>query len=159
MGLDVVAYEGIGQFLGDNRIYDKDDSVYLMIHVPTMARAPEIRHNGYYRRLGKEFGFRAGSYSGYNSWRRWLCERFLGVDPKEVWEDPKRFEGKPFYELIDFSDCDGILGTEVCLKLCDDFHNAVFKEEEDEYQLEIFNKFMEAFGIVSSLRRGVVVFC
>jgi len=160
MGLDVVAYEGVGEFLGKDATYGEDEnSVYLGIHVPTMDRAPEIRHNGYYRKLGKEFSFRAGSYSSYNSWREWLSERFLGATPQEVWEDPKRFEGKPFYELINFSDCDGILGTKVCLKLYEDFCNAEFIPEDDEYTLEIFYTFKKAFATVSSLRNGVVVFC
>jgi hypothetical protein len=50
---------------------------------------------------GREFGFRAGSYIGYSDWRKTLCLLALGVVPQEVWEHPRRFQGKPFVELID----------------------------------------------------------
>jgi len=70
---------------------------------------------------GDTFGFRAGSYSGYGAFRTALCRTALGVEPEEVWEDPESFSDKPFVELINFSDCEGTMGPEVCAELRDDF--------------------------------------
>lgn len=66
---------------------------------------------------------KVGSYTFYNSWREMLSQLALGMPATTVWESPE-MEGKPFYELIDFSDCSGILGTDVCCKLLDDFEES-----------------------------------
>lgn len=63
-----------------------------------------------------EYDFRAGSYSGYNTWRRWL-DNFKG----EV----------AFQELIDFADNEGVIGSMVSKKLLNDF--IVYKDEAKEY--------------------------
>lgn len=68
-----------------------------------------------------EFGHRAGSYSGYNNWRQRLCLMALGVVPREVWNYPEAHKDEPFYLLIDFSDCEGYIGTESCKVLAADF--------------------------------------
>ena len=52
------------------------------------------------------FYFRAGSYVGYGTWRK-LLAAFA--------------DGKAFQELINFSDCEGVIGTEVAEKLYNDF--------------------------------------
>jgi hypothetical protein len=71
---------------------------------------------------GRDFGFRAGSYSGYSDWRKTLCLLALGVLPEEVWEHPRRFRGKPFVELIDFPDGVGpVIGPKTSAKLHSDF--------------------------------------
>jgi hypothetical protein len=71
---------------------------------------------------GREFGFRAGSYRGYSSWRTELCLLALGVMPEEVWGNPRRFRGKPFVELIDFPDGAGpVIGPKTSAKLHGDF--------------------------------------
>lgn len=71
---------------------------------------------------GREFGFRAGSYTGYSDWKRELCLLVLGVLPEEVWENPRRFRGKPFVELIDFPDGVGpVIGPKTSAKLHGDF--------------------------------------
>jgi hypothetical protein len=57
---------------------------------------------------GEEFNFRAGSYSGYNSWRAEL-NNFKG--------------GTAFQEMIDFADNEGVIGSELSKKLYDDFMN------------------------------------
>lgn len=52
------------------------------------------------------WGFRAGSYSGYNRWR----------------DDLEKFKGDAaFQELIDFADNEGVIGSLLSAKLRDDF--------------------------------------
>lgn len=53
-----------------------------------------------------DYGFRAGSYSGYNWWRSKL-EEFA--------------EGDSFQELINFADNEGVIGPVVSKKLYKDF--------------------------------------
>jgi hypothetical protein len=65
--------------------------------------------------------FRAGSYSGYGRWREALSEMALGVSPETVWNNPETYEGKPFFEIIHFSDCEGTIGPELAVKLTADF--------------------------------------
>ena len=64
---------------------------------------------------------RAGSYGGYSRWRFMLCNMALGVDPDVVWENPEKYKDAPFFELINFSDCEGCIGTIVSQKLYGDF--------------------------------------
>lgn len=82
--------------------------------------------------------FRAGSYSGYGLFRSTLAGAFLGtkdlyMDRDEQngdWEKVHRAEGNPFYELINFSDCEGVFFGPVCEKLYNDFetHRDFFVE-------------------------------
>lgn len=72
---------------------------------------------------GEEYGFRAGSYSGYGEWRDTLAKvgaSFPGGS-YEAWEN----EGGdyPFEELINFSDAEGYIAAPVTDKLCQDFVN------------------------------------
>jgi hypothetical protein len=71
---------------------------------------------------GRSMGFGAGTYAGYNDWKRQLSLLALGVEPEEVWEHPRRFRDKPFVELIDFPDGVGpIIGPKTSVKLYADF--------------------------------------
>lgn len=68
--------------------------------------------------FGGELSFRAGSYSGYNEWRRNLARMAHGVPPEAVWR--RKLPG-PFVELISFSDCEGLIGPAAAAKLARDF--------------------------------------
>lgn len=67
----------------------------------------------------ESYGWRAGSYSGYSTWRDWLAKFGGWTSAKDCWESDRT--SGPFYELICFSDCEGILGQVVCEKLLKDF--------------------------------------
>ena len=115
--------------------------------------------------------FRAGSYSGYNHWRNELAI-MAGYDGAQgVWNDfnnnlrylkLKKLSGelaqlKPFYELIHFSDCDGLIGPEICKKLYQDFVNFEDKaKKEDENFYELYLMWKEAFRVASD--GGLVCF-
>jgi hypothetical protein len=117
--------------------------------------------------------FRAGSYAGYGVWRKMLCQAVHGVEPDVLWENQQEWVGKPFFELINFSDCEGVITGEVCTKLAVDF--SAYAEEMrqahrrgtwDELSIhpnwagifwEKYQHWMEAFEIASP--RGAVHFC
>lgn len=64
-------------------------------------------------------GFRAGSYSGYSIWRNELAKVAGFKSDKDVWNNGKL--GDPFYEVINFTDCDGVIGPKFAAKLFKDF--------------------------------------
>lgn len=99
--------------------------------------------------------FRAGSYSGYNRWRNWLSVTMIGVSADQVWYNPIDYQYSPFYELINFSDCEGYIGTEVSKKLAEDFRNNRSKVPQGD--LDLYDEWMHAFELASN--NGVVIFC
>jgi len=68
-----------------------------------------------------DFGFRVGPYSTFGEYRRFLCVGAIGVEPKLVWENPDAYRDRAFYELINFGDNEGWLGTKACVDLRDDY--------------------------------------
>lgn len=95
----------------------------------------------------REGGFRAGSYSGYNRWREQLSMMALGVMPTVVWNNPDEFGGRPFYEIVHFSDCEGVIGPKTSAKLAKDFEDHLDKARSDldEYSFGKYEEWLKAF--------------
>ncbi len=116
----------------------------------------------------EEHHFRAGSYSGYNRFRKLLCEALVGVEPEILWADPDSYKDHPGFEMINFSDCGGILGTGVCKKLYtqllenrDKFESYLenrFSDGGDEvrWEMSTYDDFLEGFRLGSE--NGIVVY-
>lgn len=86
----------------------------------------------------ESFSFRAGSYSGYNWWRRHL---------EELSKDTLDFD-----ELINFADNEGVIGPIVSKKLLEDFNKNKEKAkeysktiEDGDYWLEKYEAWLDAF--------------
>ena len=154
MGLDVTAYKNakrLNEFTADEWGEPKDiDSVQAYI-ADFKERAGNIT-DGYYT-YDDSYGFRAGSYSGYNNWRDELA-RLAGYQNTKYDEHGYereshaagawKLDGGPFWELINFSDCEGILGTEVCKKLLADFIEYDEKAKSfDSYFYERYKEWTE----------------
>lgn len=109
-------------------------------------------------------GFRAGSYSGYNAFRDWLCRAVHGRSAESVWSERERTGSTPsgpFMELIDFTDCDGSIGPLVAAKLARDFadHEAAVLAQatgRNEWFAETYRDFRRAFELAADT--GVVIF-
>lgn len=82
----------------------------------------------------------------------------FGVPPQVVWQNPMGYAGRPFYELIDFSDCEGVIGPEVSAKLAKDFADwdEQAKRTLDDYDYEMYSNWHKAFKIASD--GGAVIF-
>jgi hypothetical protein len=119
MGLDITAYSNL-KFLrgkeGDH--YDGYIHVYQDSSFPDHCELEE----GYYDETSKTrtHTFRAGSYSGYNEFRNILAQCTLGVTTDVVWEDDS-YETRPFYKIINFSDCHGSIGPKYSADLYREF--------------------------------------
>jgi hypothetical protein len=97
-------------------------------------RAPDLAPGVYaFDKMGK---FRAGSYGGYNQWRAQLAQLAGYPSDRYVWDHEQELLGKPFVELISFSDCEGVIGPAVSAKLAGDF--AAFQAKADAHEDEWF---------------------
>lgn len=137
MGLDVRAYERLVPVVVTISASDRpedtatrergfcsEDCEHVRIYPnPDFSSRADGLKKACYLSRGTSMHFRAGAYSTYNRFREWLCRAALGVTPREVWEarESKKFDGRPFVELIDFSDCEGAIGPTTSAKLAKDF--------------------------------------
>ena len=160
MGLDIVAYQGLTKTDAEENIHVSHNEFGYNSDLQT----------GWYDCEGESFHFRAGSYSGYNSWRRALCEAIHGVDDVEFWKNEENFSCQPFYELINFSDCEGQIGPEVSEKLYQDFMDPENEKKfldyckakfETEYLEEFYQANWEDFKKAFEIARhgGLVQWC
>jgi hypothetical protein len=181
MGLDCTAYSNL-RYLGhcpdrDEEDHGYDPDTYDRTHVEAYAYdafphalmgVPNIRttsgfsgstflSGGCYEVTEKTevFRFRAGSYGGYNHWRRELADQFnpyrRAADGGDL---PPTPEG-PFYELIWFADNEGTLATMACAKLAIDFqtHAEAYRKRwsdsavamEAEYNIQRYEDWTKAF--------------
>lgn len=155
MGLDVTAYEKVTLELAtsspDESESDREDRVVLYVLRAFRAAADRIV-DGVYSFSGEVWGFPAGSYGGYNLWRRHLSKMALGKEPEDVWRAPVP---GPFVELINNADNEGVIGPQTSAKLAQDF--AEWEEqaryysqrEMDGWFWEQYQKWRRAFEIAA----------
>jgi len=163
MGLDITVNTGLipCALHGDaDAAYDARH-VYLTVYPELFPERTLPIKDGCYQYV-EEFDFRAGSYSGYNRWREQLSRFALGVPPETVWGNPE-YIGKPFYELIEFSDCEGFIGPAIAEKLSRDFQQHTQdaikwanQYADGGYWLQKYHDWMKAFRLASD--NGVVRF-
>ncbi len=68
-------------------------------------------------------GFRAGSYGSYGLYRKQLAA-LVGIDdPHAIWNNPEAHRDLPFFEQINFSDCEGTIGPEAAADLLKDYED------------------------------------
>lgn len=144
MGLDVYAYSGIELVDADR---DADDGeVKFFIENVFEDRAKDLINEGVYR-YAETYGFTAGGYIGYNFWRNRLAIMAGFASDKDAF----KADGGPFWELIYFSDCQGVIGPEVAKKLANDF--AQYDEQAkaiDDYFYDRYANFKAAFELASN---------
>lgn len=175
MGLDILAYSKL-EYERDSRVAEVMESMFSpqgeeIIHIFEDSERPrcmDLKVGKWHRSdETQEKSFRAGAYSSYNSFRKVLSDAILGVTPETVWENEGDFENSPFYELINFSDCDGVFGPYDSEKLHNDFvsHREVFEKYvksqhggfDSEYYITTYENFTEGFALAS--QNGILIFC
>jgi hypothetical protein len=180
MALDITAYEKaefVSSEWDEKEKGDPYDAGLYLVDTPAnfAARIHGMRA-GYHKTSGEEFGFRAGSYSGYNWWRELLAKAIHHKSAQRVWHEADELEPEAeefadyvpmpaFYELIEFSDCEGCIGTEVSKKLHKDFgenrekYVEYVKAQEADiagYCINRYDDWLKAFEIAS--KGGFVAF-
>ena len=168
MGLSIYAVSKIK--LVGNIIDDEPAENDINVYQGTFDRISGLEV-GIYRETGESVNhdFHAGSYSTYNWFRRNLSTAIFGVSSENIWLNSESYKGRPFYELIEFSDCDGIIGPDVSEKLYQDFEthrsnmvkycldNFINDDDSYEYTMNLYDNFTKAFKIAKE--HGAVQFC
>ena len=141
--------------------------VYISHYFPTQADG--LVDRGVYSYGSKMNGW-SGAYSAYSRWRETLA-KFAGYTPvlhefipgckasERLSYQVGAFEDEsgPFYELICFSDCDGVIGAKTSAKLAKDF--ALYEDKAkqvDEVFYSAYDKIRKCFEFASE--DGVVCF-
>lgn len=142
MGLDITAHRKIGRL--DLSSADPDnlaDAAYeaggfvAYLNPDFPGRADEITDRAAYG-AEESFDFRAGGYGGYNEWRDKLAAlagyAAVGGDDERHRHSRGAWTASagPFWELINYSDCEGVIGAAVGAKLAKDFAELQPKVEE-----------------------------
>lgn len=157
MGLDITAYSNLtpigvhteGWCQAENHVtafaYEGFEASFRglpILEVRDMGSASFIWGGCYAITASTEtHGFRAGSYGGYNEWRRGLQEQF---------NLPRRPDG-PFYELIWFADNEGSIGPEAAADLLVDFRaHAASAFPEDDWARAKYADWVKAFELAST---------
>lgn len=174
MGLDIYAYSKLKEEhefgarerrLEELGLAERGEEIITIDSVDEQA-FKGLRPGTWYATAESEsFSFRAGSYSGYNQWRRVLSNLMLGIGPEGVWNNETEWRDAPFFGLINHSDCDGAIGGPVAKNLYQDFvkykHRAEQyvgdpEREDNGWFLDIYLDFLKAFGLAAD--DGVLVF-
>lgn len=127
MGLDITAYERV-ELLSETHTdehYDMDDVIVVSQIPEFIGRERPLIEGAAYRASGERIDFRAGSYSGYNLWRRTLAEMSSGRQDHFYWAS--KDTSLPFYPLVNFADNEGVLGSYACASLANDFDSYAAK--------------------------------
>lgn len=169
-GLDVTAYERLT--IVSSPIFDSDGEPRGPNQVKLAPVAFAERFAGLIAgkvyRYESAFAYRAGSYSGYNYWRNELAK--LAGNEGTLY---KSFNGKTevrydatvwntkrgaFWELIDFSDAEGVIGPIVCKRVYKDFlqYQVAASKHPDEYFRASYQDWMKAFSMCAN--DGAIVF-
>ena len=133
MGLDLTGYSGITKLSEEDaaKVCDEDgdlldDGSYFrpMLNDAFPLQGEGLEDNATYAFTEAE-ECNAGSYGSYGLWRDRLAE-LAGYEPVVGHSRPHaaacwaRPEG-PFSDLINFSDCEGTIGTAACMRIAADF--------------------------------------
>lgn len=158
MGLDISAYRQLvmvenPELDADGSPIDWDGKFQAFTSDEFASQAEGIIDRAVYT-YADSMGFRAGSYGGYNGWRNELAKLAGYVSADAVWAACP-MEG-PFVELINFSDCEGVIGPKVAAKLAKDFAEYQAKITGDDYFAERYALFKAAFEMASD--NGAVAF-
>lgn len=172
MGLDITAYSQLCETNLTRYNYETDDEgdmehgvhVQFYINPHFNKHSENVKENVVYL-YEQEFNFRAGSYSGYYEFRNTLAK--IAGYPEHYSERRNTTDNfsyccciateGPFYELINFSDCEGTIDFKISEKLYKDFVNYHdIAKEQDYFFLTTYENFMCAFEIAKN--NGAVSF-
>ena len=122
MGLDVSAIARVEltpEHAWGQDCEDDDHVLAVTLDFPRSSRG--LIEGRCYRVDGPVHGFRAGSYDAYDHFRIRLCEAALGIPFGTLLLDPVAYADEPFYELLNFGDTEGTIGSEAARDLAGDF--------------------------------------
>lgn len=160
MGLDIVAYSDIGDRIGSSvELVDKDPDNREHFHTydGDFYGQHDGLEGGVYQipESADHLHCRIGSYTGYVTWRRRLCEILYDITFNDFLDRTDFFEGRAFSELLNYSDCEGVFGPDTSKKLYQDFCEYEdliphFRNQRIDWFWKVYNKWKEGFEVASS---------
>lgn len=135
MGLDVYAFKRLS-WVSFAEPLDKAHVIRMAPNPHFPKQAGTVRE-GYYSYTDSEEG-PSLSYGAYNRWREQLA-KLAGYNPSEAFAG--LHDAEPFGQLVNFSDCEGIIGAEVSRKLERDF--AAFDDRAKALDQWFYDKYVE----------------
>lgn len=171
MGLDISVYSRLQ--LVESVVLDsfgdpvgEEDLVRVCANADFPGREEGLLDRGFYRVEGEHLHIGCGAYSTYSRWRNELAK--LAGYPERVHQsqygnrsghDAGAWEasGGPFWEQINFTDCDGTIGPVVAAKLAKDYGDFAAKAEQvGGYFWSQYQQWKEGFEVAAD--GGMVVF-
>jgi hypothetical protein len=166
MGLDISAFRKVEP--APDVDLDKEEGPYCWLYANTAFPGREAPLTTGVHKYEDTMGFAAGAYSSYNRWREDLAKLVgypavpyhHGYKPDEMSHAAGAWlqAGGPFWELINFSDCEGVIGHLHSGKLAVEFGQ--YQEQADKHESanfrELYALFRSAFEMASD--GGAVVF-
>jgi hypothetical protein len=162
MGLDIFAVEKARKVSDEfNRDFETLDIEGEVVRVMVNNSFDAHNHltDGIYSYEGKSMNFSAGSYGTYNGFRSSLSMLVHKVTANIIWQNPEIYKDSAFYELINFSDCEGVIGPDTASKLLSDFkkYRDEFMIEHDVWDGETYDFWIKALELASN--DGMLIFC
>lgn len=167
MGLDITAYRHVWPApdcaKGDDG-YPEDYESYFRVYniVDFQARGAPLKEGECYGSEGS-MDFRAGSYSGYGEWRNELA-RLAGYPSHPAAtrhaysESARAASAGPFWELINFADNEGVIGSEAAARLAADFakFDTLAMHQMEPWAYTLYTTWRRAFEMAADA--GAVAF-
>ena len=148
MGLHVTAYSELVPGRKDSELNITES---MIAHSNSFGKRCALSEGRYDYKAFHDFP--AGTYGGYNRFRDQLARAAGYESADSVWEN--NLKG-PLSELINFSDCYGVLDSATSEKLAGDFNVVSTQKIEDIRFMRVFNDFHKAFALAAD--GGCVVF-
>ncbi|EBS4516446.1 hypothetical protein DQT32_03320 [Salmonella enterica subsp. enterica serovar Braenderup] len=159
MGLDISAYKNIQkeELKGDydderyDRAYEQNWVEFYTHNQPDVFQHEDIDGDYFYSSPNGRLTMRAGSYGGYSTWRGKLSHLASSL-PKDADGNP------PFIELLQYSDCEGVIGAKCSAKLANDFaiYELDARQALDDYSFAKYKEWRDMFEYASD--NGAVKF-
>lgn len=174
MGLDITAYSNLKKVDPQPSEKDgdyRDDLVRIYNNEDFPGSAGSLEDRAFYSFEWSDSCL-SMSYGGYNAWRDMLAklagyplakrEGFGGAiidsHAAAAWNGLVG-PGAPFYDLINFSDCEGTIGPEACGRLLKDFvaFDEAAKAVAEKYFYAAYRDLW--FGVELASNNGCLCFC
>jgi hypothetical protein len=168
-GLDISAYEGLSIDKSPKKKSAEEhtrtnDVTFEPVEFPDRFAGLQKGVTYHYKAI---FEFRAGSYSGYNEWRNELAKlagyettpyTFNGKTEARYDATVWKIEKGPFWEFIDFSDAEGVIGPQACQRIYADFvkYRSLAKLHYDAFFRNSYEDWFKAFSMCAN--NGAIVF-
>ena len=162
MGLYIIAVNKIKKIANFSEnwenLVDIDDKKLIRVKINNLFSSHDHLESGIYVYEGEEMELSCGAYSSYSNFRNTLSNIAHNIDSTEIWNNYEMFKGEAFYELINFSDCDGVIGPTSSTRLLSDFKR--YKEDffkiSNEWDCEYYEDWIKILEIASN--DGMLVF-